>query len=342
MRVIKFNQAEGTIRLKVETFDDLWAIQRVTFPGDSMTAESRRKFKASESDKGEFKDVMITLTVEKTELDKNAGRLRATGKITHARPMEYVSLNSYHTLNIAPDDIVTISKAEWPEYMVKVLRDAVSDSRKPRLGLIVADDEKALSAYLLGYGIKFGSEMYSGLSKRMSQKDFTAAQNKYYDNILNEAKQMDVDTVIIASPGFTSQDVKKYAADSNAMKGIEKRIIYESVSNAERSGVYELIKSDKVDNLLHRERIRREFKLMDEFLTGLSAEKSKYGAKEVAEAIDSYSAAKVFVNDCVLGDPQIQKVLALAEERNVQIEVFNANDEVGQQLHAFKDIASVI
>ena len=341
MRIMKFNQVEGTVKLRVETFDDLWAIQRVTFPGDSMTAESRRKFKASESDKGEFKDVMITLTVEKTELDKNAGRLRATGKITFARPMEYVSLNSYHTLNVAPDDIVTIRKAEWPEYMVKVLKDAVSDSRKPRLGLIVADDEKALPAYLLGYGIKFGNEMYSNLSKRMSQKDFTAAQNKYYEGILKEAKQMDVDTVIIASPGFTSQDVKKYAEDSNAMKGVEKRIIYEAVSNAERSGVYELIKSDKVENLLHRERIRREFKLMDEFLTGLSAGRSKHGNREVREAIDGYSASRVFVNDSVLGDAAVQEVLALAEERNVQIEVFNSNDEVGQQLHSFDDIACV-
>ncbi len=341
MRIMKFNESEGTVKLRVETFDDLWAIQRVTFTGDTMTAESRRKFKSSESDKGEMKDVVITVAVEKTELDKNAGRLRATGKITYARPMEYVSLNSYHTLNIAPDDVVTIKKAAWPDYMVKVLKDAVSDSRKPRLGIIVADDEKALEAYLLGYGIKFGSEMYAGLSKRMSQKDFTAAQNKYYDNILKEAKQMDVDTVIIASPGFTAQDVKKYSEDNNAMKGVEKRIIYEAVSNAERSGVYELIKSDKVEGLLHKERIRREFKLMDEFLTGLSADKSKHGAKKVMEAVDSYSAARVLVNDSVLGDAEMQKVLALAEERNVQIEVFNANDEVGQQLHSFGDIACV-
>ncbi len=341
MRIIRFNPSEGTVKLRVETFDDLWAIQRVTFVGDSMTAESRRKFKSNESDKGEFKDVMITLTVEKTEPDKNAGRLRATGKITHARPMEYVSLNSYHTLNVAPDDVVTIKKEKWPDYMVKVLKDAVSDSRKPRLGLIVADDEKALPAYLLGYGIKFESEMYSSLSKRMSQKDFTAAQNKYYDSILREAKQMDVDTVIIASPGFTSQDVKKYAADTGATKGSEKRIIYEAVSNAERSGVYELIKSDKVENLLHRERIRREFKLMDEFLTGLSSDRSKHGVKAVSEALDSYLATKVFVNDSVLGDASIQKALATAEARSASIEVFNSNDEVGQQLHSFGDIACV-
>ena len=47
------------------------------------------------------------------------------------------------------------------------------------------------------------------------------------------------------------------------------------------------------------------------------------------------------VNDIVLSKPEVQKVLAGAEEKRIRIEVFNANDEVGQQLHGFGDIACV-
>ena len=76
-------------------------------------------------------------------------------------------------------------KEKWPGYVLQVIKSAVSDSKRPRLGLIVVDEEKALPAYLLGYGVEFKNEIYSGLSKRMSQKDFTEQQNKYYEKVLS-------------------------------------------------------------------------------------------------------------------------------------------------------------
>jgi stalled ribosome rescue protein Dom34 len=150
-----------------------------------------------------------------------------------------------------------------------------------------------------------------------------------------------LDTVIIAGPGFTKDDIKKFADDAGLLKKSTKKIIYESASTAERSGIYELIKSEKVAGLLAKERIRSEFKLMEDFLNGLGAGKSRSGADSVNEAIDSYEASIVLVNDSVLSDPGVQGVLANAEKNKVRIEVFNSTDEAGQQLHAFKDIACI-
>ena len=82
--------------------------------------------------------------MERTEIDKNSGRLRASGKITMGRPEEYVVLGSYHTLSVGPGDIVDIVKGEWKEYILARIKQAVADARKPRLGIIVLDDEKAL------------------------------------------------------------------------------------------------------------------------------------------------------------------------------------------------------
>ncbi|MCL5262313.1 MAG: hypothetical protein M1390_00520, partial [Candidatus Marsarchaeota archaeon] len=86
MRIVKFYAADNTLRVKLDRLEDLWAVQRITFAGDIVKAESQRRFKASESDVGELKDVMIRLRVEKTELDKNASRLRVMGKIVEGRP----------------------------------------------------------------------------------------------------------------------------------------------------------------------------------------------------------------------------------------------------------------
>ncbi|MGI0134399.1 MAG: hypothetical protein ACREBW_05525, partial [Candidatus Micrarchaeaceae archaeon] len=258
------------MKLRVDTLDDLWTIQRIIFPGDHVKSESERRFRANETDKGELKKVIITLDVEKTELDKNAVRLRVMGKIIEGKPEEFIKLRSYHTLNIAPGDVLELQKPAWKSYIVSVVRNAVSDSKKPRLGLIVVDDEKALPAYMLGYGIEFRNEIYSKLSKRMTPKDFQEQQRKYFDSILDHIGKMNVDTVVVAGPGFTTDDVKKYGEESGAIKRIGKRLVFENVSNSERSGIYELVRSDKVARILEKERIRIEFKLMEDFLTNLS------------------------------------------------------------------------
>jgi protein pelota len=341
MKIIKFYESVGTLKLRVDTLEDLWTAQRIIFPNDLIKSESERKFKSSESDKGELKKVVITLKTEKTELDKDAMRLRVLGKILDGKPLEYIKINSYHTINIAPGDIFEIIKGEWNDYIVDVVKNAVSDSKRPRLGLIVLDDEKALQAYLLGYGLDFKDELYSRLSKRMSPKDFQEQQNKYFGQILEIAKDMVVDTVVIAGPGFTKDDVKAYGESTGLLKKINKRIIFESVSNAERSGVYELIKSDKFSRILEKERIRTEFRIIEEFLTNLSTGKSKYGIENVSIALDNNEVSIILVNDSILGDLAVQQLLSDAEKERIKIEVFNSNDEVGMQLHSFKDIASI-
>ncbi|MGH2638026.1 MAG: hypothetical protein ACRDF4_01860, partial [Rhabdochlamydiaceae bacterium] len=306
-----------------------------------VKSESERRFRANETDKGELKKVIITLDVEKTELDKNAIRLRVMGKIIEGKPEEFIKLRSYHTLNIAPGDVLELQKPVWKSYIVSVVRNAVSDSKKPRLGLIVVDDEKALPAYMLGYGIEFRNEIYSKLSKRMTPKDFQEQQKKYFDNILDHISKMNVDTVVVAGPGFTTDDIKKYGEDSGIIKKMGKRLIFESVSNSERSVIFELVRRYKVARILEKERIRIEFKLMEDFLTNLSTMRSKYGVDNVSDALDNGEASTILVNDSVLGNQEIQALLATAEERKVNIEVFNSIDEVGMQLHSFKDIACV-
>ncbi len=339
MRLIKFYN-ENTVRVRLDTVEDLWSIQRIIFKDDIVSGKSERRFKANEDDKSDRKDIFVTIRVERTEFDRDALRLRVFGVIVGGTPQEYIQLRSHHTINAPPHYELEITKQEWSDYLVRVIKDAVSDTRRPRLGIIVLDEEKALSASLLGYGVKFGREIYSGLSKRMSQKDFKIQQDKFYLDIIKEAASMEAGTVIIASPGFTKDSVRDYIANNPKLRP-EKDIIFEPVSNAERSGVYEIIKSKRIEGLLKRERIRREFIIMEEFLKGLGGGTSRHGAEAVRGAMDEYAVSTIIVNDSVLGDRAIQVVLREAERRGIKIEVFNSLDEVGEQLHAFNDIASI-
>lgn len=336
---MKFRESEKTLILKLETLEDLWTAERIIFQNDIVKSKTMRKFKSGESDKGEMKEVVVIIRVEKTELDKTAERLRIIGRILEGRPLEYIKKGSYHTINAGLGDIIEISKDEWHSYIIDVVKNAVSTSKKPKLGIIAIDDEKALPALLLGYGIGFRNELYSNLSKRMSQKDYREQETKYFDTIIKTVGNMGVGTVVVAGPGFTKDNLKAYIENSGIMKKLDKKLIYAKTSNAERSGVYELVKSESVSKILESERIRQEFILMEEFLRGLSSKRSRYGVKDVEEAVSSYEASVVLVNDNVLNSSEIQKLLNKVEQSKLNVEVFNGDDEAGMQLHSFKDIA---
>src|SRR5271157_5200711 len=146
MKVIRYSESLGQLKLVPGSFDDLYLLARVLGAGDKVTASTYRRFRPTEGDEGEQKEVVIELDVEKVEVDKNAQKLRLTGKILSGKPAEYVRLGSYHSMNIGTGDALTISKEEWKGYVLSMIKKAVADSKKPKLGVVAMDDEKATFA----------------------------------------------------------------------------------------------------------------------------------------------------------------------------------------------------
>jgi len=339
MRVIRFNDSTGELKLVPESFDDLYLLARVVGPGDTVTASTYRRFRPSEGDEGEQKEVVVELEVEKVEVDKTAQKLRFTGKILSGKPVEFVRLGSYHTINIGTADILTIRKEEWKVYVLSMIKRAVADSKKPKLGVIALDDEKASFAYVRGYGIDLVTEIYSKLSKKLKEKDYETARNAYFDEIIGKANMMRVDLLVIAGPGFTKDDLKKYIE----AKGIrvEKKLAYTNASDSERSGIREALQSDTVSKLLENEKVKKEFELLNEFLSGLGVGASFHGLERIREALAEYQVSVIMVNDSVLNEQEVKDVLDIAYRQKVEIAVFNSDDDAGVQLKNFKNMAAI-
>ncbi len=339
MRLIRFNPVSNAVKVEPDSFDDLYLLAIIISKGDMVEARSYRRFKASETDTGEQKEVTVKITVEKVEIDKAAGRLRLMGTIKEGRPAEFIILGSHHTINVAPGDIIDIFKEEWKDYILKRLKQAQQESRKPKLGVIVLDDEKALVSYIKGYGIDIVTELYSRLSKRMKEKDFEKQKVQYFNDVIKAIENMSVDMVILAGPGFTKEDIKKYISANNIE--MKKRLFYAPASDAERSGIREVMRSSAVSDLLQNEHVKREFEYLNTFLSELRVGSASYGTDGVAKAISDSRPAAIIVNDSVINDAKVKKVLDMADSRNIKIEIFNADDDAGIQLKAFKDIAAV-
>ncbi len=339
MRIIRFNSLSNAMKLEPESFDDLYLLAMVISEGDLIESKSYRRFKANESDVGEQKEIFIGITVEKIEIDRAAGRLRLMGITRHGNPAEFVSIGSYHTINVAAGDIIDVIKKEWKDYLIKRLKQAQADAKKPKLGIIALDDEKALISYIRGYGIDIITEIYSHLSKRMKEKDYAKQRSSYFTELIKAAENMQVDIVVFAGPGFTKDDLKRYISDNNI--SVKKRLYYSTCSDAERSGIREVMQSSTVSSLLENEHVKKEFEYLNTFLMALRAASASYGIKGVSDALKSSRPQHILVNDSVINAKGYRELLDEADKQGVKIEIFNSSDDAGMQLKNFGDIAAI-
>ncbi|MGC8586943.1 MAG: mRNA surveillance protein pelota [Candidatus Micrarchaeia archaeon] len=339
MQIIKFFDATNTLKCRADSFDDLYLLQRIIANGDGIAAKSFRRFKANETDTGSQKEVFVKISVEKSELDKTSGKLRLTGKILEGHPEEFVKISSYHTINVGIGDVIEIQKTEWRHYIIRRLKEAVEEAKRPRFGVIAMDDELATIAYIRGYGIEIVAEIYSHLSKRMKDKEYAEQRKKYFDEVIAAATRLEVDNIVVAGPGFTKDDLKAYMESERI--SLNKKISYVHASSADRAGIREAMQSEDVARLLESEHLKKEFALLNKFLESLRVGAAFYGEEQVGGALESFKAGVVLVNDDMINNAKTQELLERADAQKVKIEIFNSDDEAGAQLRNFKGIGAI-
>ena len=339
MKVIRLNNVSNFLKLEPQSVDDLYLLAIIISKGDVVEAHTTRRFRPSDGDIGEQKDVVIRIVVERAEMDRSAARLRLSGKIISGKPEEFVAMGSYHTLNIAAQDELDIQKTEWKDYILKRIKQAVLDAKKPRLGVVMLDDEKALVSYIRGYGIDIVAEIFSRLSKRMKEKDYQRRRSEYFDDVITAINNMHVDLVVVAGPGFTKDDIQKHSSDKGF--AITKKVVYTAASDADRSGIREVMQSDAVSKLLANEHVKREFGYLNRLLASIRGGVSSYGPEKVADMLESSNVSVVIVNDDIINRDDIRDVLDKADRIGVRIEIFNSDDDAGIQLRNFRGIAAL-
>ncbi len=337
MRIVHFERKTGEMKLQVDTLDDMWHLDKLIMPGDLVEAHSLRTYKVGT--KEEKKPVTIRVKAERVEFAKNANRLRILGPIVWGEPEEYIQLGKYHTIEAAEGDRLKITK-QWKNHELERLKQAEKDTKKARIRIIVLDDEKALTAILRAFGVDYGAEFYSSGSKRGD--DYEKAQSEYFGKIMAEVERFP-ERFVIAGPGFTKDNLKTFI--ERRKPELLKRITFDSVSYAERSGVNELFSKGTIEKVMGEERAGSEMKLMDELLAEVYKEtgRAAYGVKEVRKAVESYAVKKLLVLDEYLRtDKEASEVVDLADRNKSEIIVFSSEGDAGAKLKGFGKIAAIL
>ncbi|MBU0591872.1 mRNA surveillance protein pelota [Candidatus Micrarchaeota archaeon] len=337
MKITHFDKQLGEMKIKVDTLDDLWHLEKVLESGNEVEAHSMRTYKLN--GKEEKKHVKIKIKAERIEFAKTANRLRILGPIIGGSPEEFIQLGRYHTIEVAEGDQIKVTK-QWKHHEINRLKDAEKESKKPKVRIIVLDDEKALTAMLRTYGVEYGPEFRSGGSKKDEQHE--RKKLEYFGNIMAEVEKHP-EKFIIAGPGFTKDNLKSFIASRKPE--LIGRIIFESVSYAERNGVDELFKRGVIEKIMGEERFEKEMKLAEELIMEIYKDKGNavYGIVEVKRAAEAFAISKLLVLDEYLrNDKQAEAIVELADKNKADVVIFSSEGDAGAKLKGFGKIAALL
>ncbi len=337
MKVTHFDPKTGELKVTADTVDDLWHLDKVLGPGSRVEAHTMRTYKVGNRE--EKKHVFITIEVERVEFSKSLNRLRLLGKIVAGDPEEFVQMGKHHTIEVSPGDKIRIFQ-QWKSHQLNRLKEAEKESKKPKIRIIVLDDEKALTAMVRAYGIEYGAELYSSASKKDEKHDESV--RSYFGNIAAEIERHP-EKYVVAGPGFTRDNLKKFI--SQKYPDLLKRIAWESCSHAERAGVNELMKQGVLEKIMGEERIERETKLVEELIAEIHRDSglAAYGVKEVAKAVDAFAVKQVLVLDEYLRtDKEAEALVERADNSKAAIIIISSEEEPGMKLKGFGKIAALL
>ncbi|MFA5077618.1 MAG: mRNA surveillance protein pelota [Candidatus Micrarchaeia archaeon] len=336
MRILRIDKKTGEAALVPETLDDLWHLERIVEAGDFAEAKTFRSVKLG--DKEERKPVFIRIEVEKAEFARYANRLRLTGKIVQGSPEEFVQRGKYHTLEVEKGGKIAIVK-HWKAHQLNRLREAEKEAKRPKVRIVVMDDEKALTAMVMGYGVDFGAEIYCEARKR--DERFEEKKLAYYGDI---AKEMDghEERYVVAGPGFEKDNFRKYLEKKNPE--LLKRVSFENVSYAERNGVNELLKRGIVGRLMGEARMEKEAELMNRLKVHINKEDglAAYGREESKKALEMGAVEVFMVLDELLRADKGVEALAEGAEKTSAVVVFSSEGDPGQELKGLGGISAIL
>ncbi len=333
MIIERMDAASGIVRVRPETLDDLWHIQKVLEQGDLLTARTLRKLvikRGSEIKDGDRVPVTLTISLEKSELSPGTHALRLTGPVTSG-PEDKVRLGSYHTISLEVRDSVTISKQAWKPWQLDRLRSA--RAMKPLLFICAIDREEASFAELRESGIVHTAEI--GAKKSLDDSH----REDYYREVMEYlASKTGYQAVVIAGPGFERENLMKFSRERGPRLSLP--VILEHTSTAGRAGITEMVRSAG-SRILMETRVARESQLVEALLAEISKSGlAAYGSREVSEALDMGAVETLLVSEARVRE--LEPLLERTEKQAGRVAIISGDHDAGERLLHLGGIAALL
>lgn len=331
MRILFRDPRGYKLKLRIDNPDDLWHLYNVIEKGDRVGALSARREETGQDkirqERGEKRKMWLEVDVSEVEFAEFSDRLRVSGPIREG-PQD---LGSFHTLNLTMDDELSISKQDWKDHHIAILREAVDATATPLLTFVSIDDEEATFATLHHHGVKWVATVPSHASGK-DYPDKGGGLDQFFGDVLATLGQIKKEgPVIICGPGFTRDGFFKFGRERRPELFQSAHV--EGTGQSGMTGIYEMMKRDIVSRLIAETRVGQETAQVEALLSEIGKDgKYAYGIDEVDRALQQGAVVMLLVTDELMRRGKAERLFHLAKRTNSRYMIISTAHEAGKRL----------
>jgi len=342
MKQISFKQKQGELKVKVENPDDLWYLNNIIDPGDTISGKTLRKLKVTEEASAERKLVFMSIQVEK--IDFSANELRVSGKVLEGP--EDVPHGSYHTFSVEQGVSITIIKPEWLSYQLDYLKEATS-AKPPKIIICVFDREEALFAKLTRDGYDLLTTIKGKVAKKAVEEKI---KETFYESIVAQLEEYDkrfsLDKIIVASPAFWKEELYKVLKNQQ----LKQKIIQATCSGVDETAIAEVLKRKETQQALQAERVSKEMSMVEDLFLAIAKKGNvSYGMKETSQAAEAGAIEHLLVTDKLIHQSREQnkfadldKIMKQTDRSKGKVWIISTEHEGGKKLQGLGGIGALL
>ena len=326
----------GFVHLIIDTEEDLWALYNIMAIGDCIKLATFRKVQHESGSKVTSKKRKMVLTLRIEEIDYSPEGIRFRGK--NVSQNEYVAIGQYQTDEICINSFFSLYKSCWDEMYIDTLKKATDVTQTSEVVAILMEEGIANLFYLTNtQTVNKGKINLSIPKKRNGSTQHDKGREKFFQQILDKFLKNinfeNIKVIIIASPGFTQEDFRKY---------MEEKI--------ENNKDEEILAKKEIKNLIKDVKCVDDVSVMERFneILGTEMDKIFFGYKQFLiayekKAIDTLIFTDGYVRK-ITGNERKELNKKIQELKSGAVEVcqFSSLHTTGEKVDEFGGIVGIL
>ena len=338
MRVLKKDLREGEIKLRVESMDDVWHLHNLVLPGDLVRAVTFRREEPKADklrpERMEKRRLYLGIRVQDVEFHPFSDRLRISGVIEEGE----MDLGQHHTLNLTVGDDLAVVKP-WKDHELRRIGDAVAATKRPRIACLAIDDEEAVLAHVLQYGVREVAVIKSGRQGKMFPGGRT--REDYFEEVLGKLRLSDLgELLLVLGPGFEKDAFAAYARGKAPEIAAKMRV--HGTSQAGMAGITEALKGGSGAKVLEESRVGVETIAVERFLEEIAkGGKFAYGP-EVQALAEAGAVETLLITDLAVRTEAGERVMRAVDRARGKLVVVSTHHDAGKKLKSLGGLAAIL
>jgi len=341
MRVLAEDAANESVRLQVETDEDLWHLYNIIEEDDLVTASTTRREEKSadklRAEKMEKKRMTLGVRIKKIEFSEEDLRLKLLGVI-ETGPQD---IGQHHTLIFENGDSMTIQKKKWRTTQLERVKRAVADSKKPRIVFVSLDQDEATIAVLRQFGLKEIATVRSERSGK--QYEEKPSVDGYHGEIHSKLKLLMEPNMplVLLGPGFEKEDL------AEDLKKIDREMyskihVYHTGQSG-MVGINELMKAGMGADVLRESSVGVELEAVEQLMTAIAKDGlGTYGPNEVMAAAMAGAVEKLLILDVKVREQDLDDIVRAVESQKGEVIIVSSQHDGGRELAALGGMGAIL